>query len=141
MSDVTVKHRLYAAILLLLVAAAITAPHAEGTRFCPNGRGLVINVKDRGARGDGVAKDAPAIVAAIAEVANAGGGTVFFPGGTYLLGSTIQLYPENSNLTLCGEGQGRTLIRDHTRLGTHRLIHITATPASRVTNLRLRWIS
>ena len=42
------------------------------------------NVRDYGAAGDGVQVDSPAINAAIEAAAQAGGGTVFFPAGTYL---------------------------------------------------------
>ncbi|MBI4560390.1 MAG: glycoside hydrolase family 28 protein, partial [Candidatus Hydrogenedentes bacterium] len=45
------------------------------------------SVKDFGATGDGEAKDTPAIQKAIDTVANAGGGTVYFPPGTYLSGT------------------------------------------------------
>lgn len=48
----------------------------------------VQNVKDHGAKGDGVTYDTFAIRAAAAAVTAAGGGTVLFPGpGTYLTGS------------------------------------------------------
>ena len=42
------------------------------------------NVRDFGAKGDGVAIDSPAINAAIDKVAENGGGTIVFPAGTYL---------------------------------------------------------
>ncbi|ACB74458.1 rhamnogalacturonidase [Opitutus terrae] len=42
------------------------------------------NVRDFGAQGDGVTLDSPAINAAIAAAAAAGGGTVRLPAGTYL---------------------------------------------------------
>lgn len=45
---------------------------------------LIVNVKDRGARGDGVTNDTDAIQAAIDEVAGTGG-TVLVPDGTYLI--------------------------------------------------------
>ena len=42
------------------------------------------NVKDFAAAGDGKAVDSPAINKAIEAAAEAGGGTVYFPAGTYL---------------------------------------------------------
>ncbi len=56
----------------------------------------VFNVRDHGAKGDGVALDSPAINAAIAAAAQAGGGTVVLPAGTYLSFS-VRL---QSNITL-----------------------------------------
>jgi len=47
-------------------------------------RGVSVDVRSHGARGDGVALDSPGINAAIAAVANAGGGTVILPAGRYL---------------------------------------------------------
>ncbi len=46
--------------------------------------GVYFNVKDYGAKGDGQTIDTPAIDAAIRAASEAGGGTVFFPAGTYL---------------------------------------------------------
>lgn len=43
----------------------------------------VYNVRDYGAKGDGVAIDSPAINAAIEAAAANGGGTILFPAGTY----------------------------------------------------------
>jgi len=45
------------------------------------------NVRDHGARGDGKTVDSGAINAAIEAAAKAGGGTVYFPPGTYLSAS------------------------------------------------------
>ena len=45
------------------------------------------NVKEYGALGDGKSLDSPAINKTIDAAANAGGGTVFLPAGTYLSGS------------------------------------------------------
>ncbi|WP_010545299.1 glycoside hydrolase family 28 protein [Sphingomonas elodea] len=45
--------------------------------------GLVLDVRDHGARGDGVALDGPAIAAALAAAHKAGGGIVLLPPGTY----------------------------------------------------------
>jgi len=63
------------------------------------------NVKDFGAKGDGLNKDGFAINKAIDEAAKAGGGTVFIPAGNYVSGS-IHL---QSNICLFID-QGATLI-------------------------------
>jgi len=47
------------------------------------------DVKAYGAKGDGINDDTAAIQAAIDNVEKAGGGTVFFPHGTYIVTSTI----------------------------------------------------
>src|SRR5258706_5157285 len=44
----------------------------------------VFNVKTFGAKGNGLTDDYPAINAAITAVSAAGGGTLYFPAGTYL---------------------------------------------------------
>ena len=59
--------------------------------------GVVFNVKDYGALGNGTTLDTPAINKAIEAAAEAGGGTVYFPSGTYLcfsihLKSNVTLY-------------------------------------------------
>lgn len=58
--------------------------------------GVLFNVRDYGATGNGSVNDAAAINKAIGAAAEAGGGTVFFPAGTYLSG-TIRL---KSHITL-----------------------------------------
>jgi polygalacturonase len=63
------------------------------------------NVKDFGAKGDGVAINSDAINKAIDAAASEGGGTVYFPAGNYLSGS-IHL---KSNICLYID-QGATLI-------------------------------
>lgn len=71
--------------------------------FC-QGAGFY-NVRDYGARGDGIAIDTKAIDSAIAKAAGNGGGTVFFPAGNYL-SATIHL---QSRITLYLD-QGAVLI-------------------------------
>ena len=50
---------------------------------------MIVNVKDYGAIGDGIADDLNAINAAFAQVIALGAGTVYFPTGTYLTTGTI----------------------------------------------------
>ena len=51
--------------------------------FCSCNSATVFNVRDFGAKGDGVSIDSPAINMAIEAAAKVGGGTVYFPAGVY----------------------------------------------------------
>lgn len=77
-------------LVLILVGIALTALRGY------TNPGLMFNVKDYGATGNGKTIDSPAINKAIQAAAEAGGGTVFFPAGTYLSGSIHM----KSNITL-----------------------------------------
>lgn len=73
-----------------------------------------ISVKDFGATGDGVTDDRAAIQSAIDTVNGEGGGTIFFPRGTYLIdtGSGVNgITVYASNITLLGAGRGATIIK------------------------------
>jgi len=68
----------------------------------------VHNVRAFGAKGDGKTVDTPAINKAIETVAAAGGGTVFFPAGTYLcysvhLKSSVSLYLDAGAVILAAD--------------------------------------
>jgi len=65
-------------ILFLLFTFSTLADNDDGYSF---------NVKTFGAAGNGTTLDSPAINKAIDACAQAGGGTVYFPAGTYLCGS------------------------------------------------------
>ncbi|MGH6865984.1 MAG: glycosyl hydrolase family 28-related protein [Methyloceanibacter sp.] len=67
----------------LLAFAPFTQSHAEGCAKPPSSP-LVVNVTDKGAKGDGKTSDTAAIKRAIDEVGGTGG-TVFVPDGTYLV--------------------------------------------------------
>jgi polygalacturonase len=53
--------------------------------------GTPVNVKDFGAVGDGIADDFLAINRAVKYVADQGGGTVYYPPGTYRITRSIRL--------------------------------------------------
>ena len=67
----------------------------------------VENVKNNGAKGDGIVDDTSIIQAAIDSVSAAGGGVVFLPEGTYLVtGLTLK-----SKVSLVGQGRYVTTIK------------------------------
>ena len=70
----------------LMVAAGILLLGATSVTAAPG----IFNVRDHGARGDGLEHDTSAINDAILACAKAGGGQVLFPAGRYLSG-TVQL--------------------------------------------------
>jgi polygalacturonase len=71
----------FASLVLLPLVFVPSARSAEG------GGGQFYNVRAFGATGDGKTLDSPAINKAIEACAEAGGGTVMLPAGTYLSGS------------------------------------------------------
>jgi len=98
-----------AAAPLTAGALATGAPTAAtgSTDQLPAPHLLAYNVRSFGAKGDGSATDSPAINRAIDAAAAAGGGTVFFPGGTYLsysirLKSNVGLYLDQGAVILAG---------------------------------------
>ncbi len=80
--------------------AEAAAPHSPAPGW--------LSVRQRGAAGDGRALDTPATNSAIAEVAKAGGGTVYFPAGVYRcysihLQSRVALYLDQGATILAAE--------------------------------------
>jgi hypothetical protein len=61
----------------------------------------VMNVKDYGAKGDGIFDDTVSIQAAVTAIGNAGGGVLFFPAGEYRVLGYILLV---SNMEIFGNG-------------------------------------
>ncbi len=75
----------------------------------------IYNVKNYGAKGDGVADDTNAIQAAVNAAHAAGGGEVYIPTGTYIVHGqsssskgAIMLY---DNITVFGDGMGSTTVK------------------------------
>ncbi len=65
------------------------------------------NVRNYGATGDGTTDDITAINALMTTVGSAGGGTVYFPAGTYLISTAVSV---PSNTTVQGDGP-KTIIK------------------------------
>jgi polygalacturonase len=70
-------------LCLILISSWV---YAQTNVMAPSNPG-VYNVKEYGATGNGKTLDSPSINKAIETCAEAGGGTVYFPAGTYLSGS------------------------------------------------------
>jgi len=69
------------------------------------GNTIYVDVRDHGAKGDGERLNTKELQAAIDACAAAGGGTVYFPPGSYLSGtlflkSRVTLHPENGAVLL-----------------------------------------
>lgn len=110
------------AIKLLLITITLSGiaqnnksltPRKAGTTAVAAGNSY--NIRDFGAKGDGKALDSPAINKAIDAAAGNGGGTVFFPAGTYRsfsirLKSNISLYFDQGSVLLAAsptDGDGK----------------------------------
>jgi hypothetical protein len=86
-------------------SATALATGSTTARTLANRFADVVNVKDFGAVGDGVADDTVAIQAAINSIGSKGG-LVYFPAGTYLVSSTITISKDKTYL----QGQGNNSI-------------------------------
>jgi polygalacturonase len=93
-----------AAAATAAVPAAYAAPRSSSSSATPN----IFDIRTYGAVGDGKTVDSPAINKAIEAAATAGGGTVFFPAGTWLsfsirLKSHVALYLSQGSTILAAD--------------------------------------
>jgi polygalacturonase len=79
-----------------------------------------INVADRGIIGDGSSDVSTALNNLITEVANQGGGVLYFPPGTYILANQVTL---QSNVSLIGAERARCILKN-TSLGGRINAHV-----------------
>jgi polygalacturonase len=68
----------------------------------------IVDVRDFGARGDGISDDTPAIEQALTTVGNSAPGTIYFPAGRYRIMTTLQA---PANVTWTGDGMDKTELR------------------------------
>ncbi len=94
-------------ILTINGGTADAQPPAKVSLTLSDRGGQVYNVKAYGAYGDAATPDHLAIQEAIDACYADGGGTVYFPRGTYILGATLSL---PAKVRLVGAGYGSTII-------------------------------
>jgi hypothetical protein len=103
----SLRNMAFLAAVCLAGLGAVTAQQAWAAGASNDHRSTHhFNVRDFGATGDGTTNDAPAVDRAIVTASASGAGTVDFPAGTYLAGSSIHML---SNVTL-SLAAGATLV-------------------------------
>lgn len=80
--------KFFCSLVLLLIGFASQAADTNSPLTAPAPR-TEFNVRDFGAKGDGLAKDTAALQKALDACATGGGGTVVVPAGIYLTGSLV----------------------------------------------------
>lgn len=98
--------------------------------------GTYVSVKAFGATGNGTTDDTAAIQSAIDYAFNAGGGTVFFPQGTYYV-SQLQYYP---GIAFLGVGPASKLLKIPSSNKFLRMFtRLTAIPSSTLDSAPVSW--
>ncbi len=107
-------------------------------------KSLGLSVKPFGAIGNGVVDDTKAIQTAIDSVAKNGGGTVFFPAGTY----KVLIQPQKSraltiakNIVLKGDGYQKSVIKLGDRQGNYSDILAGSALSSDLSNFSLQQLT
>jgi Pectate lyase superfamily protein len=114
---------------------------AKGESIPQTKPSFILSVKKFGARGDGVTDDTKAIQTTLETVEAKGGGTVFFPSGTY----KVLIQPQKSraltidkNIILKGEGTQKSTIKLGDRQGNYNAILAGAAMSSDLSNFALQ---
>ena len=74
---------------------------------------MVYNVMDYGCTGDGITNDTAGVQAAVDACFSGGGGTVYFPAGTYLVTSIVKNWTSARTVFFLGAGMQATYIGKH----------------------------
>jgi hypothetical protein len=98
----------------------------------------VINIKDWGALGDNSHNDAPNIQAAIDYCASHGGGTIYFPSGTYKCNSTLEVgSAQDVGIILRGASRESTSVQSFISKGSRTFDNIERAESITFNGLRL----
>ena len=107
--NLVMRDRIVPSVIILALALVLLCADGtfgQGAYPSPVYSKSFLNVKDYGAKGDGSTEDQVALQATIDTANGRGGGTVFLPEGTYIVGATLVL---QSNVILMGAGIGSIL--------------------------------
>ena len=94
---------------MIVLAALAGMPPGRASRPKPDADIVVLDVRDFGAAGDGVADDSAAVQRA-QRALPAAGGVIAFPPGVYAIGGT-GIVLMKSSVTFRGAGEAQTILR------------------------------
>lgn len=141
--------RIFAAVCLCCLLTTLSLSGKTRQTRRPHRATTVLNLRDYGALGDGLADDGPALQQALDELANAGGGSLEVPAGHYLLqtpvigqfspGSAIAIVgePSATPIDVAGNGSGLDLTSEFIiAIGeTNDAIKLTGSAALSITDV------
>lgn len=104
---------------MLLWLDQLSTPRTAAALESILSRGFNVTDPAFGATGDGVTNDAAAIQAALDAINTAGGGSLYFPLGTYMVRTQLTV---GSNTRLYGAGRGQTIIKAATGLAANVML-------------------
>lgn len=82
------KEYLLAAIFTIIIGVFFWFHYQKD--IVPKSKNIIVNVKDFGAKGDGVTNDYVSVQKALRYIEEIGGGTLYFPNATYVLDNTVK---------------------------------------------------
>ena len=116
--------------LLLCATAALASGSGTAPKSPSRQPGKQFNVKDYGAQGNGRGNDTAGIQAALDAARDAGGGRIYLPAGTYLVGPVSDVvFSVASNSEIAGDGPS-TIIKIRSGAGKYNAIFYSENAAN-----------
>jgi len=104
-----------------VVASSISNVNTQVTSHSAQLAEIAFNVKLFGAKGDGTTDDTAALQTAISAVKTAGGGTLLFPKGTYLISNQLSI-SSVTHMHCIGAKDGSSIIKRPSGAGNNLLV-------------------
>lgn len=128
---------LTAIILLTLCSATLAAGRLQSGGVAPATVGDMVNIRQRGATGDGSTDDTSALVEVFSDVCDSGGGTIYVPSGIFIVDPATSPIPICSNLVVMGPGT----LKVKPNAGNYRYIFAPTPMMAPVNDLTFRGIT